>query len=323
MIGEVSTLTHGLRVDRSSAGRVLVSGADAKDLLHRIVTADVESLGPGQGAPSFLLERSGRIVDRVLIVNRERDYLLVGNPGRGGAIADWIGRYVIADDVEVKDITAWTVHWTLLGAPALRVLKETFALDAREMEPWEGRVLSRGDGRLTVVRAEDLGGPTFHLMTPVAASAQLRAALKALPEGDADAYAAACLAGGLPRWGFEYDEKTIPLETGMLREISFDKGCYLGQEVIARLHHQQRVKRRLVRLRVDGTGLPARGDGVDAGGGPVGKVTGAAAWEDAVLAFASVDRGADLTGGITVIGADGTARAAVLLDNSPPEGGTA
>ncbi|MBZ0268396.1 hypothetical protein K8I85_09595 [bacterium] len=319
MIGEVSTLAHGLRVDRSSAGRVLVSGADARDLLQRIVTADVASLGPGQGTPSFLLERSGRIVDRVLIVNRERDYLLVGNPGRGEAIAEWVGKYVIADDVEVKDITAWTVQWTLLGAPSLRVLKETFALDAERMAPWEGRVLARGDGRLTVVRAEDLGGPTFHLMTPVAASAQLRSALQALPEGDADAYAAACLAGGLPRYGFEYDEKTIPLETGMLREISFDKGCYLGQEIIARLHHQKRVKRRLVRLHLEGAGLPARGDAVEAGGEPVGKITGAAAWEGEVLAFASVEAGADLDGAtLAVRGADG-----LLLPATLREGGGA
>lgn len=321
MIGEVSTLSRGLRVDRSSAGRVLVSGADAKDLLHRMVTADVESLAPGQGAPSFLLERSGRIVDRVLIANRERDYLLVGNPGRGGAVAEWVGKYVIADDVEVKDITAWTVHWTLLGAPAQRVLKETFALNAEEMGPWDVRVLHRGDGRLTVVRAEDLGGPTFHLMTPVAAAKELRAALKALPEGDADAYAAACLAGGLPRWGSEYDERTIPLETGMLREISFDKGCYLGQEVIARLHHQNRVKRRLVRLRLDGAELPARDDAVGAGGEMVGKITGAAAWEGAVLAFASVDAGADLAGGVMVTGPDGTARGATMLADT--EGGPA
>lgn len=321
MIGEVPTLARGLRVDRSSAGRVLVSGADAKDLLHRMVTADVAALAPGQGAPSFLLERSGRIVDRVIIANRERDYLLVGNPGRGEAIAAWVGKYVIADDVEVKDITAWTVHWTLLGAPALRVLKDAFALKPEEMSPWDVRVLHRGDGRLTVVRGDDLGGPTFHLMTPVAAAKELRAVLKALPEGDADAYAAACLAGGLPRWGSEYDEKTIPLETGMLREISFDKGCYLGQEIIARLHHQNRVKRRLVRLRVEGTEPPARDAAVAVGGETVGRITGAAAWEGAVLAFASVDAGADLAGGVTVTGADGSAREAALPAGT--EGGSA
>jgi folate-binding protein YgfZ len=195
------------------------------------------------------------------------------------------------------------------------VLRDTFALDASGMAPWEGRVLSRGDGRLTVVRAEDLGGPTFHMMTPVAASAELRRALQTLPEGNADAYAAACLAGALPRYGFEYDEKTIPLETGLLREISFDKGCYLGQEVIARLYHQKRVKRRLVRLRFEGTDLPVRGAVVEAAGEPVGKITGAAVWEGEALAFASVDAGAVLDGAaLTVRGEDGAARPATLRE---------
>lgn len=295
MIRTTESLVHGLRVDRPDAARVRVTGNDATNFLHRMITADVASLPRDRGAPSFLLERSGRIVDRVIVVNRGEDHLLLGNPGRGTAVSAWLEKYVIADDVQVTDLAADTILSTVVGERASESLRSELGVPAEDLAPWAAFDVERDGARITVVRADDVGARSFHLVAPLAGRPVLTRALRHLPEGEEDDYRAICLAAGLPRFGTEYTDRTIPLETGMLEEISFTKGCFLGQEVIARLHHQNRVRRRLVRLRVTGEPPPANAILV-AGEEEAGRITDAIPWEDAARAFAYVDAAMDLEG---------------------------
>ncbi|GJM44711.1 MAG: glycine cleavage system protein T [Gemmatimonadota bacterium] len=271
-------------LERAGAARVSVSGPDARDFLQRMITADVKSLATGQGTPSFLLERAGRVVDRVIVVDRETDFLLFGNDGREDAVVEWLEKYVIADDVQVRRLSGDTAAFTVLGSDW-----SVDSLPGREgLEPWCAALGAGPAGPRVCIRAEDLDGPSYHVLIPAAERDAFRAALAPLPELDDSRFQALRLIHGVPRFGHEYTERTIPLETGMLDAISFTKGCYVGQEVIARLHHQKRVKRALIHLRLDGPAVPEAGAEVMAGERSVGKITEAVAGPDHVAAFAYV-----------------------------------
>ncbi len=256
---------------RPDAARVSLRGADARDFLQRMATADLSGLADGDARPSFLLERSGRLVDRVLVVDRGDDVLLIGQEGRATADAEWIGRYVIADDVEVADRTPDTFLLTLLGDEADALLAAAGDVPG----PGQAVVASVGGADVTVARDEDVGGPVFHVVGASAALDAVRGALGALRALDSAEWAARRLLAGLPRWGREMTERTIPLELGVGPELSLTKGCFLGQEVIARLHHQKRLKRRLVPLEVNAPDVPVDGE-LLAGDEAVGTLTGAA-----------------------------------------------
>jgi folate-binding protein YgfZ len=112
---------------------------------------------------------------------------------------------------------------------------------------------------LTIVRDEDVVGPTFHVTGPAATRAAVEGAFSDLVPVASGDWQTLRLLAGRPRWGVELDERTLPLELGVVPELSLTKGCYLGQEVVARLHHQKRVKRRLVRLILEGADTPEDG----------------------------------------------------------------
>lgn len=280
---------------RDLAARLVLAGGDTRDFLQRMVTAELKGLGEGDARPTFLLERSGRVVDRVLVVDRGADVLLLGNDRRAEADFTWLVKYIIADDVTVVDRTADTFLFTLLGAGGEAAVRSLGAA------PDAGRAatVELAGETVTLARDEDVVGPTFHVTGPTAARAAAEhafAGLVPLAPGD---WQALRLLAGRPRWGAEVDERTLPLELGVVPELSLTKGCYLGQEVVARLHHQKRVKRRLVRLALDAADAPEAGD-LLADGTSVGTLTGAARDEDGrvvgmgFVAMASAEPGTSL-----------------------------
>ncbi len=293
------------RFDHGARARLLVRGADRKDFLDRLATNALGALSPGQGAPTFLLERTGRVVDRVLVLERGDDALLLGSEGRSAAVAEWLSRYVIADDVEVADLGPGTVQRTVLGPAAPGVLAEGLAVDAAALAPW-AHAPSPVAGAV-VARVDDVLGPAFTIVAPRAAAAAVDAALAALPPGDAAAWQRLRVEAGVPEYGAEFTDRTIPLETGRLDHFSFTKGCYVGQEVIARLHHHKRVKRALVRLRVQGAAAPAADAELYDGGDAVGRITSAAPGDGAVLALGYVEAGRAAAGTRLVL-KDGASR---------------
>jgi folate-binding protein YgfZ len=288
-------VTGATRIDRSGLARLVVRGADRRDFLNRMATSDLAALRTGQGAPAFFLERTGRVIDRVVALDRGEDLLLIGSAGRAGALAEWLTKYVIADDVEVTDVTAVTMHVTVLGAAAAEVLEAKLGVKAAGLARWEHCPAPAFPGA-TIVRAEYVGGRSFHVIAPAPARAALDAALAALPWLDEDAYRAQRVEAGVPEWGAEFGDRTIPLEMRQTEAISFTKGCYVGQEVVARLHNHKRVKRSLVRMRVSGGATPSPDAVILDADRDVGHLTSVAPFAADLLALGYVDVGLEAPG---------------------------
>ncbi len=289
--------------DRGPRSLLVLTGSDAASLVQRMITNDFEELEPGRGALAYFLERSGRLVDRVLVlagagadsgasadaaataaagaeISPDRDaLLLLGSGGRAPALAEWIRRHVITEDVDVEDATDRLGLLSVVGPDAAAIMTGAFGDGAADLAPYEHFVAESGAARVRVIRAENMGGRCYHLIAPTEEHPALRDRLSDLPVGGEGEWTAARVVAGVPEWGAELDERTMPLELGEDTAISFTKGCYIGQEVVARLHRTGRSKHALVRAAVTGDAPPAPGailTGADPPSG-VGRVTSAAA----------------------------------------------
>ncbi|MCA9752109.1 MAG: folate-binding protein YgfZ [Gemmatimonadetes bacterium] len=232
-----------------------LTGADRLSFLHRLTTANVASLAAGESRPTLLLERTGRLVDRLLMVARPDDTVLIATGERAAVVAESLRRYVIADDVEIEESGDEVV--TLVGeVPA-------------ELAPG-----------LTIARDGDV---VAHVFGPGAA-----AATADVPPAAPGEWERIRIETLRPAFGAEWDDRSLPLEVGLAGCIDFTKGCYLGQEVVARLYNYRRVKRHLVRLTLEGADVPAPGTELLAGDAPVGRITTAARRDGIPIAFASV-----------------------------------
>jgi folate-binding protein YgfZ len=316
--GDASVAASGGRLERGLS-RILARGSERRDFLDRMATNDLSKLAAGQGAPTFLLERTGRVVDRLVVLERGEEALLLGSAGRGAAALEWLAKYVIADDVTLSDVTEQTRLVTVLGQAAPAVLERGFGLAAGGLTPWDHRRGAPPFRETTIVRAEDVGGKSFHVIAPCASWPAVEEALSALPVVSEGAYRALRIAAGVPAFGEEFTERSIPLELRALDHISFTKGCYVGQEVIARLHNFHRVKRALARLSVEGDAPPARGAELRDGDEVVGTVASAARLAGATYALAFLEAGRETPGRPLVV-QDGVERRAARILTLTPSG---
>ena len=224
-------------VDHSKRGKLRLLGAEAADFLQGQVTNDVEALEAGRGCYAALLDHKGKIqVDmRVL---RGSDWIwLDTEPGLEARMLHTTRTYGIGRDVRAEDVTAERAILSLVG-PAARD-----ALDAPP--PAEEHAFAEGEHGLYV--ATDVG------VDVICAAADADAVRLALGVEPASIEAAECLRveSGRPRLGIDFDSATIPEEAGLNdRAVSFAKGCYVGQETVARLHYKGKPNRHLRGLRL-------------------------------------------------------------------------
>src|SRR5215813_6191174 len=239
--------------DASGRGVVRLTGPDQVSFLQGMVTQDVEGLPEGGVADAALLTPKGSMVADARVVKRADDFLLLTEPGFGPVVRGGLERYLISEDAELSDATAEFGQLSLVGP-------EAEALAARAL----GLPAANGDA----LRPFDAGGatgwalpqglllPGVDLLVPAAA---LGTVFDRLLEAGATPVGFAALEvlrveRGTPRFGADMDEKTIPLEANLQRAIHYQKGCYIGQEVIARATFRGHVNRHLVGLRFAGSG---------------------------------------------------------------------
>ncbi len=263
--------------DSSHAGRLRATGKDALDLLNRLSTNQVLHLAPGQGAPTILTTDRGRILDLVAVVNTGPDVLLLTSPGRQQAVIQWLDKYTIMEDLTVTDLTPATAMLTVLGPLGRAALERLCGLELAGLAPFhtvagpvagqEVRVINRPLGAL----------PAWDLVLDGAAALPVWERLLAagLTPLGLEAWDALRVQQGVPAHGQELGDDYNPLEAGLVGAISFTKGCYIGQEVIARLDTYQRVQKRLAMLRFSpGTPGPVhQGTALTQNGQDVGAVT--------------------------------------------------
>jgi folate-binding protein YgfZ len=235
-------------VERSWAGRIELLGADRQRFANAYLTCEVKSLAPGSGAYGFVTSAQGRILsDAVVLAQEDRLWLEVG-PDQAGRITDHLKKFILADRVEVRSLEDM-VPVALVGPRSQEILGP--AADLPEGAWVHGRRMVLG----TEVRLQR-GGPSVPWDYTLWVSASIAPHLiESLVELDGvrqaglEALEILRVEKGLPRFGREYGPENFPQETGLEEAVSYTKGCYLGQEVVARIHYRggvQKVMRGLV-----------------------------------------------------------------------------
>lgn len=255
---EYELLQHSVGlVDRSDRGKLLLSGSEAAEFLQGQVTNDVEGLAAGAGCYALLLTHKGKVRTDMRVLRGEDWILLDTEPHGLPPLARTVEMYGIGRDVSARDVSAERSILSLIG-PAARG-----RLDVAPPDQEHAFV----DGEHGLYVATDLG---VDVIAPADSVGGLHGVLGVDP---VSLETAECLRieSGRPRLGVDMDDTTIPQEAGLNeRAVSFDKGCYVGQETVARLHYRGKPNRHLRGLRLS---APAStGDAVRAADREVGSV---------------------------------------------------
>lgn len=242
--------------DRTGRGRLIVTGRDRLDLLHRLATNSLLDLEPGRGVQTCFCTPKGRLIDWTVVMDRGDDLLILsGNPDR---LSGHIQQYTITEDVTVRNYMA--IEVVVCGPAAASVL-------GIELDPWAFLDKDFAGVRIQVVRIEPLMGDAYAVLAPDAVALRSLLAKQGralLPEEVDELRVEACI----PAHPNEINEDHNPWEAGLEDAISLVKGCYIGQEVIARLNTYDKVRRKLVSLRLDRSfeqGAPLLQDGEEVG----------------------------------------------------------
>ena len=233
---ELLTERAGL-VDRSARGKLLLTGAEAAEFLQGQITNDVEALAPGQGCYAALLTHKGKMRGDMRVLRGEDWIWIDTEPAVLPALVHTVTMYGLGRDVRHADVTSERALLSLVG-PAARAALE------RE-PPAAEHAFVAGDHGLYVTT--DLG------VDVICAAEDADAVRSGLAVEEASEEVAECLRieSGRPRYGLDLDADTIPQEADLNeRAVSFTKGCYVGQETVARLHYKGKPNRHLRGLRL-------------------------------------------------------------------------
>ena len=267
--------------DRSDCGRLRIAGADALDLLNRLTTNKLEMLPHGTACSTVLTNGDARVLDHLRLAAVDGGMWCLTSPGRAEDVADWVDLYTFGEDITVVDESSRTTQFTVLGPLAAGAIA-----DAGFPVPPLNGVLAQ-DG--VVVVASPFGAhPAYDVLLPLAEAEHARAALRsAAQEVDAGAFDAYRIAQGVPAYDAEFGAFNNPLEARLLGSISDDKGCYTGQEVIARLQTYRKVQRLLMSFTSDAPAVP--GDALQTeDGSQAGVVTSACTVDNETMGLALV-----------------------------------
>ena len=253
-------------LDRSERGKLALSGGDAAGFLQGQVSNDVEGLVPGNGCYAAFLTPKGKMLGDVRILNAGDELLLDTERVALQALFNMIRRFSIGYQAELHKRTVECGLLSLIG-PEASALARADALPAQENAHIP---LSIGSVRARAIRT-DVG---IDLLCEASETDALRAALEEAGAIVVSEAAAECLRveHGRPRYGIDLDETVIPQEAGLNdRAVSFTKGCYVGQETVARLFYRGKPNRELRGLRLSGPAEP--GDELLFDGRTVGRLT--------------------------------------------------
>jgi folate-binding protein YgfZ len=313
-------------IDRSSRGRIVLSGKDRASYLQGLLTNDISALRAGEGCYAAYLTAQGRMITDLLVYELG-DVILLSLPGEvKDTMFARLDQFIFSEDVQLGDVSDTFAALAVVGPRAAAGVEAVMDLPdgaSPASLAEHGNLRGRFGGQpAIVVRVTDTGEPGYEVIVDRGLGDDLMARLTAegalaLDEATAETLR---IEAGVPVFHRDMDEETIPLEAGIeSRAISLTKGCYVGQEVIIRVLHRGhgRVARRLVGLTFAGERVPPASV-VTVDGREVGRVT-SAAWSfglDRPIALAYVHR--DQTGPGTPVVVDGSPAVVTALPFVPP-----
>jgi tRNA-modifying protein YgfZ len=258
-------------LDLTGRGVIRVTGEDRARLLHAMTTNKIQGIQPGQWRYAFFLSAQGRMLADANVVCTEHELLLDVEPGSREFLLDHLDKFIIADDVELTDISDETAVVSLEG-PTAEALAASLSHKA-----WP---------------ISSTGAPAVRFYVPLAVKPALISVLNsggavAATAGDAEKVR---LEHARPRYGADLTADHIPHEARLGGAVHFSKGCYIGQEIVERVRSRGRPNRLLTHFEIEGSEPIANGEKLLADGKEVGQITSSAysPAEERTLAFGYV-----------------------------------
>jgi glycine cleavage system T protein len=268
-------------IDLSFRVQARMIGDDRISFLQGMVSNDVMALQPGDGCAAMLLTEQGRIVADLRVYALDTCFLLDVDARVKEKMIEALSRFIIADDVEMEDLSDQQVTLALQGPLASQVLAAAGTLVSLTAEFRHCEAVLAGTS-IRIIRASDTGEDGYEILVPHAQAEsvwqfllQAGGPLGLRPVG-LTALNTLRVEAGIPWYGLDMDEGRIVLEVGLEHALSFSKGCYLGQEVVERATARGHINRKLSGLLVQGDTPPASGDKLFHDSQEVGWITSAA-----------------------------------------------
>lgn len=298
---EHQALTRGAGlVDLAERTRVELTGDDRASFLHNLSTNDIKGLAAGSGCEAFLLNARGHVLGHVFVICRPQSLVIETVPGQQESLLAHLDRYLIREKVELHPRTADWGELLLAGPRAAELLSSLLGapLPADRLANLEAQWR---DQPLTIVRVELTQPGGYLIFCPQAAALTVADALAAhgAVRCSSTAFDTARIEAGFPWYGRDITDKTLPQEVARDQlAISFKKGCYIGQETVARIDALGHVNKTLVGVRFDRAELPPAGAELRSSGEMVGQITSAVFSPrlGSALGLAYVRRGSDRAG---------------------------
>jgi folate-binding protein YgfZ len=270
---EYEALVSGCALaDRSWSDWLEIRDEDRVRFVNGLVTCDVKSLEPGRSSFGFFTSTKGKILSDVVVSALEDRLLLELPPQKASEIREHMERYIVADRVEVLDAEA-AAAVLVAGPAALQRLEDLFQAQLGDGDWLEG---PPGPEGVLLRRERRLGLEAWVLRLEPTVAADKVATLLAsgcVPVG-LEAVTTVRVERGIPWFGFDYGPENFPQETGLEEQgVSYTKGCYLGQEVVARIHYRGKVNYCLRGLLLSSEGAPRQGAPLRFEGRTVGSLT--------------------------------------------------
>jgi len=270
---EFAALVSGCGLfDLSTRARIAVAGADRVRWLNGMISNKVRDLAAGRGVYAFVLNPQGHILGDLYAYNRGDSFLLETEQSQLEKLLNLFRRYIIMDKVELADISDELVALGITGGKS-RSIMAAAGFELPELQPLEVRALSWQETKATLVRGDGEQQESYQVWLAPEGAAKLWNTLRqngATPVGTA-ALELYRIALGVPRYGVDIHERDLPQETGQMRALNFNKGCYIGQEIVERIRSRGNVHRKFTGFLVEGplpapeTKVRAEGSDKDAG----------------------------------------------------------
>ncbi len=265
-------------IDLSSRGRVEVAGSEAEQFLNGLITNDVKALEVNGWMHAAFPNVQGRLVaaTRVLRLSKDR-FLFDTESSTHASVLKTLERFTLAGDFRVTDLTSELAHISVQGRASAQVVRGALVEEAARVERSRVGELVWREQALRLIRATHTAEKGFDLFVDAEGASSLWDALVAAgarPVGF-DALDILRIEAGIPRYGADVNETNVVLEAVSDDAVSFTKGCYIGQEIIARIRWRGHVAKRLAGLSFDEEGEVRGGDKVITGDKEIGRVTSA------------------------------------------------
>ncbi len=255
-------------MDLSHLGRLSITGRDRSSFLHGLLTNDIAGLKENQGVRACLLTPKARVLGDMYIHNLGDSLLLDTGESSSERLKIVLDQFIITEDVQIQDSSNELLLLSLQGPKAADVIRQVLKTDVSTLP----RIANQALGPSVIISHDRTGQGGYDIIIPrnEVESVWQAFLLQGVQPVGTEALDILRLEAALPRYGIDFDENTLVLEAGLKDAISFNKGCYMGQETVARATFIGRVNRRLAQIHAKashglGSGARLFGDNKEAG----------------------------------------------------------